>query len=134
MLGAALELQQQHHQHQQHHRGRLEGLVLRSQLLVLLQRRHRAKYHSGGLWANSCCGHPRPGETTLAAARRQNATGVFRLERSAKSLLKDFHATAKRATMLLYQRQIGKTAAAEQMVPARTFLSQIEFDNSPAEG
>ena len=50
---------------------------------VLLQRRHRAKYHSGGLWANSCCGHPRPGETTLAAARRRlgeelGATGPLR--------------------------------------------------------
>ncbi len=38
---------------------------------VLLQRRSRAKYHSAGLWANSCCGHPRPGETTLRAARRR---------------------------------------------------------------
>lgn len=38
---------------------------------VLLQRRSRAKYHSGGLWANSCCGHPRPGERTAAAARRR---------------------------------------------------------------
>lgn len=69
----------------------------------------------------------------IAAARRQNAAGIFRLERSAKSLLKDYHATAKRATMLLYQRQIGKTAAAQQLVPARTFLSQIEFDSGPAE-
>ena len=38
---------------------------------LLLQKRSRAKYHSGGLWANSCCGHPRPGERTLAAARRR---------------------------------------------------------------
>ncbi|MDP3073512.1 MAG: isopentenyl-diphosphate Delta-isomerase [Opitutaceae bacterium] len=38
---------------------------------LLLQRRSRAKYHSPGLWANSCCGHPRPGERTLAAARRR---------------------------------------------------------------
>lgn len=38
---------------------------------VLLQQRHRRKYHSGGLWANACCGHPRPGETTLGAARRR---------------------------------------------------------------
>jgi isopentenyl-diphosphate Delta-isomerase len=38
---------------------------------VLLQRRSRQKYHSGGLLANSCCGHPRPGETTQAAARRR---------------------------------------------------------------
>lgn len=38
---------------------------------VLLQRRSRAKYHSGGLWANSCCGHPAPGERTAQAARRR---------------------------------------------------------------
>lgn len=38
---------------------------------ILLQRRQRTKYHSGGLWANTCCGHPRPGERTLAAARRR---------------------------------------------------------------
>lgn len=38
---------------------------------LLLQRRSRAKYHSGGQWANSCCGHPRPGERTLPAARRR---------------------------------------------------------------
>lgn len=38
---------------------------------MLLQRRSRAKYHSAGQWANSCCGHPRPGESTLRAARRR---------------------------------------------------------------
>lgn len=38
---------------------------------ILLQRRAQEKYHSGGLFANSCCGHPRPGETTLVAARRR---------------------------------------------------------------
>ena len=40
---------------------------------LVLQQRHPHKYHSGGLWANSCCGHPRPGERTItAAARRLN--------------------------------------------------------------
>jgi isopentenyl-diphosphate Delta-isomerase len=38
---------------------------------LLLQKRQRTKYHSAGLWANSCCGHPRPGERTLVAARRR---------------------------------------------------------------
>lgn len=38
---------------------------------ILLQQRHPAKYHSGGLWANSCCGHPRPGELTRHAAHRR---------------------------------------------------------------
>ena len=38
---------------------------------IVLQRRNPNKYHSGGLWANSCCGHPRPGERTSSAARRR---------------------------------------------------------------
>lgn len=38
---------------------------------LLLQRRHPAKYHSGGLWSNACCGHPRPGERTRRAAQRR---------------------------------------------------------------
>lgn len=38
---------------------------------LLLQKRAEGKYHSGGLWANTCCSHPRPGEDTIAAARRR---------------------------------------------------------------
>jgi isopentenyl-diphosphate delta-isomerase len=38
---------------------------------LLLQRRARSKYHSAGLWSNTCCGHPRPGETLRAAALRR---------------------------------------------------------------
>ena len=30
---------------------------------LLLQKRAKEKYHSGGLWSNSCCSHPRKGET-----------------------------------------------------------------------
>ena len=37
----------------------------------LLQKRAKGKYHSGGLWSNACCGHPRPGEDTKAAAERR---------------------------------------------------------------
>jgi len=37
----------------------------------LLQRRALGKYHSGGLWSNTCCSHPRPGEALLAAGRRR---------------------------------------------------------------
>jgi len=38
---------------------------------LLLTRRAAGKYHSGGLWTNTCCSHPRPGETTESAARRR---------------------------------------------------------------
>jgi diphosphomevalonate decarboxylase len=38
---------------------------------LLLQQRHHDKYHCGGLWSNSCCSHPAPGETTLEAANRR---------------------------------------------------------------
>jgi isopentenyl-diphosphate delta-isomerase len=38
---------------------------------LLLQKRHVGKYHSGGLWTNTCCSHPRPGETVLEAAGRR---------------------------------------------------------------
>jgi isopentenyl-diphosphate delta-isomerase len=38
---------------------------------ILLQQRNPNKYHSGGLWANSCCGHPQPRERTVVAARRR---------------------------------------------------------------
>jgi isopentenyl-diphosphate Delta-isomerase len=38
---------------------------------MLLQRRAPAKYHSGGLWTNACCTHPRAGETVEEAARRR---------------------------------------------------------------
>ena len=38
---------------------------------MLLQRRASAKYHSASLWSNACCGHPRPGETTVDAAHRR---------------------------------------------------------------
>ena len=38
---------------------------------VLLQQRALHKYHSGGLWTNTCCSHPRNGETTIQAANRR---------------------------------------------------------------
>ncbi len=38
---------------------------------LLLQKRASTKYHSGGLWSNTCCSHPRPNEDNLAAASRR---------------------------------------------------------------
>ena len=41
---------------------------------LLLQRRALDKYHSPGLWSNTCCGHPKPGEQVLVAAHRRLKT------------------------------------------------------------
>lgn len=38
---------------------------------ILLQQRASNKYHSPGKWSNTCCTHPLPGETALAAAARR---------------------------------------------------------------
>ncbi|MBQ8160182.1 MAG: isopentenyl-diphosphate Delta-isomerase [Clostridia bacterium] len=38
---------------------------------LLIARRAEGKYHSGGLWANSCCSHPRYGEELITAAGRR---------------------------------------------------------------
>lgn len=38
---------------------------------LLLQQRAISKYHSGGLWTNTCCSHPRPNETIKDAASRR---------------------------------------------------------------
>ena len=38
---------------------------------MLLQRRALTKYHSGGLWTNTCCSHPRKGEDVDKAASRR---------------------------------------------------------------
>lgn len=45
--------------------------IFDSQGRLMLQQRASGKYHSGGLWTNSCCGHPRPEENNLEAAMRR---------------------------------------------------------------
>ncbi|NOQ74820.1 MAG: isopentenyl-diphosphate Delta-isomerase [Crocinitomix sp.] len=38
---------------------------------LLLQQRALHKYHSGGLWTNTCCSHPRDGEELVKAGTRR---------------------------------------------------------------
>lgn len=38
---------------------------------LLLQRRALGKYHSAGLWTNTCCSHPKPGEDAGDASSRR---------------------------------------------------------------
>lgn len=46
-------------------------LLFNSRGEMLLQKRAQNKYHSSGLWTNTCCSHPRPGESLEEAARRK---------------------------------------------------------------
>ena len=45
--------------------------IFNSKYELLLQKRSSSKYHSGGLWTNTCCSHPREGEDILDAANRR---------------------------------------------------------------
>ncbi|WP_433783463.1 isopentenyl-diphosphate Delta-isomerase [Pseudomonas frederiksbergensis] len=62
---------------------------------LLLQQRAFGKYHSQGLWTNTCCGHPRPGERTMAAAKRR--------------LLEEMGMTCslRKVSTLLYREQVS---------------------------
>jgi isopentenyl-diphosphate delta-isomerase len=46
-------------------------ILVNSEGEILLQKRAAKKYHSAGLWTNTCCSHPRPGESVEAAAVRR---------------------------------------------------------------
>ncbi len=46
-------------------------LVFNDKGELLLQQRALNKYHSAGLWANTCCSHPRANEKTIDAAHRR---------------------------------------------------------------
>lgn len=60
---------------QAHEEGRLHRafsvFVFNSNNELMLHKRASSKYHSGGLWTNTCCSHPRPGEDIMDAAYRR---------------------------------------------------------------
>lgn len=61
--------------HQAHLEGKLHRAVsvfiVNDAGKMLLQKRALNKYHSGGLWTNACCSHPRPNEPVDQAATRR---------------------------------------------------------------
>lgn len=46
-------------------------LIFNEKQEMLIQKRALMKYHSGGLWSNACCSHPRPEESVEVAACRR---------------------------------------------------------------
>ncbi|MCP4130262.1 MAG: isopentenyl-diphosphate Delta-isomerase [bacterium] len=45
--------------------------IFNSKNEMLIQKRALSKYHCAGLWSNSCCSHPMPGESTEDAVHRR---------------------------------------------------------------
>ncbi len=45
--------------------------IFKSSRELLIQKRSSQKYHSPGLWTNTCCSHQRDGESTINAANRR---------------------------------------------------------------
>lgn len=45
--------------------------IFNSKHELMLQQRALSKYHCGGMWSNTCCGHPYPGEGVQHAAERR---------------------------------------------------------------
>ena len=57
--------------HQKHLLHRAFSVFIFNGDKVIIQRRADHKYHSGGKWANTCCSHPRAGETLEEAVLRR---------------------------------------------------------------
>lgn len=49
----------------------LSVIIFNSKGEMLIQQRAFTKYHTPGLWSNTCCSHPRPGELGIEAASRR---------------------------------------------------------------
>lgn len=45
--------------------------IFNSKGKLLLQKRAKGKYHSSGLWSNTCCSHPKPNQDLKNEAKRR---------------------------------------------------------------
>lgn len=89
----------------------------------LLQRRAAGKYHSGGLWSNACCGHPRPGEPVETAAARR-----LREEMG-------FSVPLERLGLVAYRAEVGNSLIEDEIVHVFRACHEgiVEPDPSEAE-
>lgn len=68
--------------------------IFNSEGKLLIQKRARSKYHSAGLWTNTCCSHPRPNEKLKEGAKRR-----LREEMGIKSDLREIFSFNYRAEL-----------------------------------
>lgn len=82
-----------------HRQGKLHRsfsiLIFNSKGELLLQQRAKSKYHSPGLWSNTCCSHPRPNEELKTSVKRR-----LKEEMGIESDLKEF-------SSFIYKAKIG---------------------------
>lgn len=84
---------------------------------LLLQRRAKDKYHSAGLWSNTACGHPRPGESTEDAARRRLREEM------------NFTCELRQAFKFLYRAELDNHLVEHEF--DHVFIGRYEGDPSP---
>lgn len=93
------------------------SVFLFNQGRLLLQQRADNKYHSGGLWANTCCSHPRWNESLPDCAARR-----LREEVGCTLPLKQFG-------RIDYEAQVGDLYENET---AHCFVGYVDDDTLPA--
>lgn len=84
---------------------------------MLLQRRAFNKYHSGGLWSNACCSHPRRGQSMEEALRGRLQTELglsvdFRISEPAGPMM-DGQETIYDCGSFLYRADFGEVSENE---------------------
>ena len=82
---------------------------------LLIQRRATGKYHSAGLWSNTCCGHPRPGESADGAAERRLSEEM------------GFACGLRRAFRTIYEMSVANSMVEHEL--NQVFVGR--FDGSP---
>lgn len=91
---------------------------------TLLQRRALTKYHTPGLWANTCCTHPRWGEAAETCARRRLAEelGIAGLD-------------LRHAGQVEYRAEVGNGLVEHEVVEifAATAPAGLRITPAPAE-
>ncbi|WP_333995503.1 isopentenyl-diphosphate Delta-isomerase [Burkholderia orbicola] len=83
---------------------------------LLLQQRAFDKYHSGGLWSNTCCGHPRPDEKLEQATHRRLNEEM------------GFSCALRKVDTLLYRASFANGLVEHEL----THILAGAFDGSPA--
>ena len=84
---------------------------------LLLQRRSAGKYHSGGLWSNTCCGHPGPDEPVQEAASRRLFEEM------------GFHARLRPLFQFVYRAELGPAMVEHEL--DHVLVGRFEESPSP---